>query len=109
MQPALRGSNGNPGRNECLFDVVIAAARFLRERPDVDPTGVYLGGHSTGGTLALLAAESTDLFRLSPRLAPYPGREQSAAPPRLARRAHIARWLGAPGGAADSGFTARRR
>jgi acetyl esterase/lipase len=66
MYPALRGSNGNAGRNECMLgevDDIIAAARFLRERPDVDPDRVYLGGHSTGGTLALLTVESTDLFR----------------------------------------------
>ena len=29
----------------------------------VDPDQIYLGGHSTGGTLALLVAESTDRFR----------------------------------------------
>jgi pimeloyl-ACP methyl ester carboxylesterase len=29
----------------------------------VDPKRVYLGGHSTGGTLALLVAEMTDQFR----------------------------------------------
>jgi acetyl esterase/lipase len=66
LYPALRGSNGNPGRNECMLgevDDILAAARFLRGRPDVDPSRVYLGGHSTGGTLALLTVASTDLFR----------------------------------------------
>ena len=29
----------------------------------MDPARVYLGGHSTGGTVALLAAEYTDTFR----------------------------------------------
>ena len=66
MLPALRGQNGNPGRPECFggeVDDVIAAAEFLSSRPDVDPDRIYLGGHSTGGTMALLVAESTDRFR----------------------------------------------
>ena len=66
MLPALRGSNGNPGHNECFLgevDDILAAADALAKRPDVDPERIYLGGHSTGGTLALLAAESTDRFR----------------------------------------------
>lgn len=41
----------------------IAAAEFLATRADVDPARIYLGGHSTGGTLAVLVAESTDRFR----------------------------------------------
>lgn len=66
MLPALRGSNENPGHNECFGGEVadvLAAAEFLASRPDVDPNRVYIGGHSTGGTLALLALEMTDRFR----------------------------------------------
>jgi alpha/beta superfamily hydrolase len=66
MFPALRGASGNPGHHECFLgevDDVLAAADFLARRPDVDPTRIYLGGHSTGGTMALLAAESTARFR----------------------------------------------
>ena len=66
MLPALRGSNENPGHNECFFgevEDVLAAGEFLAKRPDVDPKRVYLGGHSTGGTLALLVAQSTKRFR----------------------------------------------
>lgn len=66
MYPALRGSNGNPGQNECMLgevDDIIAAAKWLASRSDVDPKRVYLAGHSTGGTLSMLVAESTDLFR----------------------------------------------
>jgi dipeptidyl aminopeptidase/acylaminoacyl peptidase len=65
MYPALRGSNENPGKNECFLgevDDVIAAASFLAARADVDPERIYLAGHGTGGTLALLAAASTDRF-----------------------------------------------
>lgn len=65
MLPSLRGSNENPGRNECFFgevEDVIAAAEYLASRPDVDPDRLYLGGHSTGATVALLVAATTDRF-----------------------------------------------
>jgi dipeptidyl aminopeptidase/acylaminoacyl peptidase len=66
MMPSLRGGNDNPGRREGFFgeiDDVLAAAEYLAAQPYVDPGRIYLGGHSTGGTLAMLVAESTDRFR----------------------------------------------
>ncbi len=66
MIPSLRGTNDSPGENECFLgevDDVIAAGRYLLSRPDVDPKRIYLGGHSTGGTMVLLAAASSDFFR----------------------------------------------
>jgi dienelactone hydrolase len=66
MVPSLRGGNDNPGRREFYYgelDDVAACAAYLRTLPYVDPERVYLGGHSTGGTVALLAAEYTDTFR----------------------------------------------
>ncbi|MCB1226365.1 MAG: prolyl oligopeptidase family serine peptidase [Verrucomicrobiales bacterium] len=66
MFPSLRGGNDNPGHREVCFgevDDVIAAAESLSKLPYVDPERIYLGGHSTGGTLALLVAGSTDRFR----------------------------------------------
>jgi dienelactone hydrolase len=66
MFPSLRGGNDNPGVQESFYgevDDVLAAADFLAGQPHVDPDRVYLGGHSTGGTLVLLAAASTDRFR----------------------------------------------
>jgi acetyl esterase/lipase len=66
MYPALRGANGNLGTHECFLgevDDVLAAAAYLEKRDDIDPKRIYLGGHSTGGTMALLAAESTASFR----------------------------------------------
>src|SRR5262249_28667175 len=44
-------------------DDVLAAADFLAKQDGVDPNRIYLGGHSTGGTLALLTAESSSRFR----------------------------------------------
>jgi pimeloyl-ACP methyl ester carboxylesterase len=66
MYPSLRGGNDNPRAPEGFFgevDDVIAAAKFLASQDFVDGQRIYLGGHSTGGTLALLVAESTDTFR----------------------------------------------
>ncbi len=66
MYPSLRGGVDNPGTPEGFFgevDDVLAAADYLAQQDFVDPERIYLGGHSTGGTLALLAAASTDRFR----------------------------------------------
>ncbi len=65
LVPTVRGTADNPGVQESFFgevDDVLAAAAYLRSLPMVDPDRIILGGHSTGGTLALLAAQSTDLF-----------------------------------------------
>jgi dienelactone hydrolase len=66
MFPSLRGGNDNPGQKEGFFgevDDIIAAADYLTKQEHVDPERIYLGGHSTGGTLVLLTAECTDRFR----------------------------------------------
>jgi acetyl esterase/lipase len=66
MYPSLRGGNQNPGYTEGFYgevDDVLAAADFLAKQDYVDPKRIYLGGHSTGGTLALLVAETSDRFR----------------------------------------------
>jgi hypothetical protein len=66
MYPSFRGGNNNPGRVEGFMgevDDVLAAADYLAEQDFVDPDRIYLGGHSTGGTLVLLTAASSDRFR----------------------------------------------
>ena len=66
MFPSLRGGNQNPGRKESFLgevDDVVAAADFLAKQDYVDPGRIYLGGHSTGGTLVLLVAECSQRFR----------------------------------------------
>jgi hypothetical protein len=66
MFPALRGGNDNPGVKEGFLgevDDVLAAADFLAKQKYVDPNRIYLGGHSTGGTLVLLVSECSERFR----------------------------------------------
>lgn len=58
--PSVRGLNGNPGQIEGYYgelDDIVAATAWLKQQPWVDPARVYLGGHSSGGTMVLLAAE----------------------------------------------------
>ncbi len=73
MFPSQRGGNDNPGRREGFLgevDDILAATDYLAERPYVDPERVYLGGHSTGGTMAMLVGACTDryaaIFALGP-------------------------------------------
>ena len=59
MCPSWRGENANPGRFESFYGEVndlLAAIDYVKTLPYVDPERVYLGGHSTGGTMVLLAA-----------------------------------------------------
>jgi acetyl esterase/lipase len=71
--PSLRGGNDNPGYYEHFYgevDDILAAADYLAQQEFVDPNRIYLGGHSTGGTLALLTAEYSGRFRATFSLAP---------------------------------------
>jgi len=66
MFPSLRGGNRNPGHIEGFYgevNDVLAAAAQLAYAPYVDPQRIYLGGHSTGGTLVMLCAAASDKFR----------------------------------------------
>jgi dienelactone hydrolase len=66
MYPTFRGTSGNPGTQESFYgevDDVIAAGKYLSKLDYVDPKRIYLGGHSTGGTLVLLVAEATSMFK----------------------------------------------
>ena len=66
MVPMLRGENGQLGTFSFLYDEVddvLAAAEYLGSQPAVDPTRIYLAGHSAGGTLTLLAIEASGRFR----------------------------------------------
>ncbi len=66
MFPSLRGGNENPGTKEGFYGEiqdVLAALDYLEKLDYVDQKRIYLGGHSTGGTLALLVAEYSNRFR----------------------------------------------
>lgn len=66
MFPSLRGGNQNPGVHECFYgevDDILAARDYLSKLDYVDPQRIYLGGHSSGGTMVLLVAECTTKFR----------------------------------------------
>ncbi|MDW6025668.1 prolyl oligopeptidase family serine peptidase [Mesorhizobium sp. BAC0120] len=66
MMPAVRAENGLPGYFSGFYDEtsdVLAAAELLRAQPGVDRERLFLAGHSVGGTLTLLAAMSTPIFR----------------------------------------------
>jgi pimeloyl-ACP methyl ester carboxylesterase len=66
MFPTLRGGNRDAGGKEFFYgevDDVLAAAGQLAQLPYVDAEYIYLGGHSTGGTLALLTAEASARFK----------------------------------------------
>jgi len=76
MYPSLRGGNDNPGSKEGFYgevDDVLAAAEYLASQDYVDPDRIYLGGHSTGGTLALLATACTNRFRATFSFGPADG------------------------------------
>lgn len=64
--PTLRGGHGHRSGKQFLLgevDDVIAAAEQLAQLRYVDPDRIYLGGHSTGGTLVLLVAAMPSRFR----------------------------------------------
>jgi len=66
LTPMLRAENGQVGAFSYFYDEVddvLAAAEYLAKLPYVDPTRVFLAGHSVGGTLTLLAAQSSRRFR----------------------------------------------
>lgn len=66
MTPMLRGENGLPGSYSMFYNEVedvLAAAETLAQLPYVDSNRLYVAGHSVGGTLALLAALTSNRFR----------------------------------------------
>jgi dienelactone hydrolase len=66
MFPSLRGGNNNPGQREGFYGEVndiLAATDYLASLPYVDPEQIYLGGHSTGGTMVMLVGAYSDRYR----------------------------------------------
>jgi dipeptidyl aminopeptidase/acylaminoacyl peptidase len=66
LVPILRGENGQPGSFSLFYDEVddvLAAAQHLAGQPYVDPDRLFLAGHSSGGSVALLTAMASTRFR----------------------------------------------
>ncbi len=79
MFPSQRGGNDNPGRREGFLgetNDILSAADYLKQLPYVDGNQLYLGGHSTGGTMVMLVAESTDKFKAVFSLGPVAAADQ---------------------------------
>jgi dienelactone hydrolase len=66
VAPILRGENGQSGIYSLFYgevDDVIAVGVQMARRSDVDPRRIFLAGHSSGATTALLAAMASPRFR----------------------------------------------
>jgi dienelactone hydrolase len=91
MAPVLRGENGQGGNFSLYYEEVndvLAAAEALAARDDVDPSRLFIAGHSAGGTMTMLAAMTSKRFRAAapisgscsqldrdPRMTPYDDRD----------------------------------
>lgn len=79
MFPSQRGGNDNPGRREGFLGEtsdIIAATDHLASLPYVDPDQIYLGGHSTGGTMVMLVGACSDRYRAIFSLGPVASADQ---------------------------------
>jgi dipeptidyl aminopeptidase/acylaminoacyl peptidase len=79
MFPSQRGGNDNPGRREGFYgevDDILAATEYLANLPYVDANQIYLGGHSTGGTLVMVVGACSDRYLAIFSLGPVAAAEQ---------------------------------
>lgn len=79
MFPSQRGGNDNPGKREGFYgevDDILAATDHLTTLPYVDSNQIYLGGHSTGGTMVMIVGACSDRYRAIFSLGPVASVEQ---------------------------------
>jgi dipeptidyl aminopeptidase/acylaminoacyl peptidase len=81
MTPMLRGENGNPGNVEMFWgevDDAVAAGNYVASLPYVDPSRVYIAGHSVGGTLTMLVAMVPSRYSAAAALSGAPDQRKFA-------------------------------
>ena len=79
MFPSQRGGNENPGKREGFYgeiDDILAATDHLEKLTYVDANQIYLGGHSTGGTVVMLVGECSTRYRAIFSLGPVAAAQQ---------------------------------
>lgn len=82
MTPVLRGENGQPGDFSLFYnevDDVLAATNVFLQLPYVDAGRVYVAGHSTGGSLAMLEALASNRFRAAASFSGSPDQRRFSA------------------------------
>lgn len=75
FMPMLRGESGNPGNFEMFgseVDDVISAGEYVRSLSYVDPSKIFVIGHSIGGSLAILASQSNSPYKKAVAMSGYP-------------------------------------
>lgn len=80
LVPAWRGENGNPGNFEMCFgevDDAAAALKYLQACPDVDADNIFAAGHSIGGTIVCLLAETNSGLKKVAACGAYPNMRAS--------------------------------
>ena len=78
MVPSFRGENANPGTYDMFYGEIEdleSAREYLSKISYVDPDRIYVVGHSTGGTRALLGNEYSKGFRAAFSLGGIPDLE----------------------------------
>jgi dienelactone hydrolase len=101
-----RSEHQNPGAFELFegeVDDFLAIRAHVASLPYVDPERIYLAGHSSGGTLVLLASERSDAFRAAFSIGGDPGLEAmdvyaryAAIPFETSDQAEVSRRTAAP-------------
>ena len=78
LMPMLRGENGGPGHYEAFYgevDDVVAAGKYLASLHGIDRERIFLCGHSTGGTLTMLASMISSPFCAAASIGGSPDQE----------------------------------
>lgn len=78
LSPMLRGENGGPGYYEAFYgevNDVVAAGKYLASLHGIDRDRIFLCGHSTGGTITMLASMISSPFCAAASIGGSPDQE----------------------------------